>query len=204
MRDRAGGRAANRLAPHPALSPQSGASGEFQSLPAGALLPRSDRNHRFGHRVVHLLAQTVIGEVYVAALEVRPQRGGDVVIRAADLSADEFIGVYFRLTRREPILLGDPERQRLVASRNCPEMQVLVVDKLLLESVFAILECVGHHALRLSSAARARSVAPETHLVCHLFKAIARPSEPKTSLSQDCKNRKDLCQLTLSEARTCQ
>ena len=44
--------------------------------------------------------------------------------------------------------LGDPERHRLVAARDRLEAQVLVVGELLLERVFAILECVGHDGLR--------------------------------------------------------
>ena len=89
------------------------------------LLARPDRGDRRRHRLVHLLAQTVIGDIDVAAREVRLKRGCDVVVALADLRADEIAGVFFGVSPGKPLRLGDPERDRLVSARDRLEAQVL-------------------------------------------------------------------------------
>jgi hypothetical protein len=106
----------------------------------------------------------VIREVGIAALKVRPQRSSDLVVAFANLDANEFIGVFFGVRRREPPRLCDPERHGFVAARDCPKAQILVVSELLFERVFAILECVGHDGLS------------------HLAKCLAKPPRRDTAI----------------------
>src|SRR5271166_6027278 len=83
-----------------------------------ALLSAFDRGERFGHFLVHLFAQAMIGEVDVAAFEVGLQRRGDVVVVVADLRGDEGVGVFLSVRRRQPLHVGGPESDRLVAARD--------------------------------------------------------------------------------------
>ena len=76
--------------------------------------------------------------------EVLPQRSGDVVVAAADLRADEVVGVFFGVRRRQLLQLGRPERERLVAASDGAKAQRLVVGEPLFERVLTILECVRH------------------------------------------------------------
>src|SRR5271157_1042694 len=99
----------------------------------------------------------MIGEVDVAAFEVGLQRRGHVVVVVADLRGDEGVGVFFSVRRRQPLHVGGPERDRLVAARDRPKANGLVVGELLFEGVFAILECVGHVGLFSLTRSRTRA-----------------------------------------------
>src|ERR1700735_1808166 len=95
------------------------------------LLAGSDRGDRNRHLLVHLLAQTMIRKVDIAARKVCLEGGLDIGVTFADLRADELARVFLGVRARKPLRLGSPERHGFVAARYRLEAQVLVMGGVL-------------------------------------------------------------------------